>query len=262
MFHESSVIIGVPICEAKAYILPDFLRNQMDIRVKYANSRTVFAVLDDKEERDFAEKSELKQYGDIIYYKTIKPENHQAWLYNIVSAREAIRNYTLRSGADYLLVCDVDITFDPNIISILVDHIGGFDAVFSAYAVRQTGSWGFGSSPVMFRRELLMKFHYRCKMWGANRFLAEDEQLEYDLFKLRAKVNRGGFVTNTHYSDDNTGHTIKCPFKIPLFRQITNSLPFRFAIIGIGQIVHYDVALALHKIMAHKKNWYVCNDKQ
>lgn len=244
---QPSVVIGTPICQSKSYILTEFLHNQREIKERYSNSRIVFAVLDSVSERKFVELADLCHYGEVIYYQNA----NTFWLTNIAAAREAIRQYVLSlNDVEYLLVCDCDMTYDPDIVQLMLEQMEGYDAVSSAYCVRQTSSWGFGSSPAMYRREILEKVHWRCKCWSEKRFLAEDELLDYDLFLHGARINKGAYVTNTHYQDSHTGHELKAPFKITFFRRVTNSLQFRFVIIGLSQLVHMSLAWPLY-IVCH-----------
>ena len=111
------VIIGVPICESKSYILDKFLANQAEIKENYPNSLIVFAVEDTPAERKFAAVAGIGRYGEIIYH--FLPPDRQFWLYKIASAREAIRSYTLTTSAEYLMVCDCDMTYEPNLINLM-----------------------------------------------------------------------------------------------------------------------------------------------
>jgi hypothetical protein len=240
------VIIGVPICESKSYILSKFIDNQLEIAAKYPNSRIVFAVEDSPTEVVFAKLAGLENYGEVIYW-TPEP-GRRFWLKNIANAREAIRQYALTTFDDYLMVCDCDMTYDANLIRLMLEQIPGKDAVFSAYRVRPHGTWGWGTSPSLLRMKLLRRIRYRCIVWADKRFLCEDQMLDYDMFLLGAKIARGAYVSNTHHAASDKPLVLDVPIEINWMRYLTISLPFRFLIIGVSQIFHYDFTWALYKI--------------
>jgi hypothetical protein len=237
----AKIIIGVPICESKTYIWDKLRQNLSDIQAAYpGDCQVVFAVADS--EKRFAHEYKLSEIGGVLFYV---PGN---WIENIVSARNAIRHYFLTSKAEFLYMADCDMTVEADTLRKMLAQISGYDAVNAAYRIRQTGSWGFGSSPSLYTRDLMTRLQWRCKWWGEKRFLAEDELMDFDLFLLGAKVNRGAFVTNTHYASAEVGHELKAGFDIPLFRQFTQSLPFRFVIIGLSQVCHTSLAWPLYKV--------------
>jgi hypothetical protein len=243
---NSLVIVGVPICESKTYILDKFLANQTEIRIHYPNSRIVFAVEDCQSEVEFAKRVNLERYGKVIYWT---PEPcRRFWLKNIANAREAIRRYVLTTFADYLMVCDCDMTYDPNLISLMLEQMPCKDAVFSAYRVRPHGTWGWGTSPSLLSRKLLNKIRYRCIVWADKRFLCEDQMLDYDMFLCGAKIARGAYVSNTHHAASDKPLILDVPIEINWMRYLTISLPFRFIVIGVSQVFHYDFTWALYKI--------------
>ena len=247
----SRIIIGVPICESKTYIWPLLRQNLYDLHAAYPGyCRVVFAVEMDDLTLNFWEK--LTDCGEVEIYKADNYLNGGQWLHNIVSSRNALRDYFLNSNADYLYMADCDMVIEKDALRKMHAQISGYDMVNSAYRIRQTGAWGFGSSPALYTRDLMQRVHWRCKWWAEKRFLAEDELLDFDLFLLGAKVNRGAFITNTHYASAELGHTLTAGMEIPLFRQLANSLPVRFILVGLSRLIHYDIGLALHKIINKK----------
>jgi hypothetical protein len=241
--YQPTVIIGVPICESKSYILDKFLLNMAEMIGHYPRARIVFAVEGSHEEAEFAK--QLESYGKVIYWPR---DTEQSWLQNIANAREALRKHVIRGPADYLFMADCDMTYEPSTIPKLLKEIQGYDAVFSAYRVRQTGTWGFGSSPALYTKDILRRFHWHVQYWTEKRFIAEDEMQDFDFALIGAKVKRGAFVTNTHYADATTGHLLQAPFTIPLYRRLTASLPFRLGLIGASRICHMSLAWPLYKV--------------
>jgi hypothetical protein len=240
------VIIGIPICESKAYILDLFISNLIAIRLHYPDSRIVFAVQSNKAEAEFVKRAGLERYGKVIYWT---PEPGKTfWLQNIANAREAIRQYVIGTPFDYLMVCDCDMTYDSNLINLMLAHAEGKDAVFSAYRVRPHGTWGWGTSPSLLSRELLKKIHYRCIVWANKRYMCEDQMLDFDMFLLGAKIARGAYVSNIHHATSDTPLVLDVPIKIHWWRYLMISLPVRFIAIGISQLCHYDFTWAIYKI--------------
>ena len=241
-----TVIVGIPICESKSYILDKFLANQMEIKARYPDSQIIFAVENTPPERGFAKRANLENYGTVVYWQPIT--RRPFWLKNIASAREVIRELAVIMDADYLMVCDCDMTYEPDLINLMLAHTKGKDAVFSAYRVRPHGTWGWGTSPSLLSRELLSMIHYRCIVWADKRFLCEDQMLDYDMFLLGAKIARGAYVSNTHHAASDKPLVLDVPIKIHWWRYLMISLPVRFLAIGVSQIFHYDFTWAIYKI--------------
>jgi choline kinase len=132
-------IIGVPINSKTAYVLDKFLKNQEDIQKNSVISVfTVFAT----EEVEFAEKlrnmlAKHNLKADVITFSINKPKNARDRIWNIVAARNAIREYFLKSEAEYLIFMDADMIFDPSIVNKLVERAEkGYDVVYNGYLDR------------------------------------------------------------------------------------------------------------------------------
>ena len=245
-----TLVIGVPICEKKAYIWGKFIENMQQLMQRCPGSRLVFAVRDTPEDRIFAEKYRLNDNGKVIYYSPEIPPSKQEWLYNIAAARETLRKYSLDKKADYLFMADCDMTFEHDTLPKLIDQIRGNDIVMSAAGVRGFTTWSLrDSSPVLFKGSILKKFHYRCKWYAPKRFICENEMLDYDLFLVGAKIKKGAFITNSHYFDKDTRNELVAPFRIPLSRKIEYSNSFRFVIFNLGRLFHMSFSWPVHKVV-------------
>src|SRR4030042_1230463 len=106
---KSDVIVGTPLCRRTAFMLDKFLSNQQEIQQAYPDCRLILAT----DEPDFV--AELKQQinhyrlkGEVITYKTIKPDYARSRIWSITSGREALRRYALLQRIEYLLFLDSD----------------------------------------------------------------------------------------------------------------------------------------------------------
>jgi hypothetical protein len=239
---EPFVIIGTPISKSKSYILDKFLENQRAIHRVYPNSRLVMATCDP----EFSAVPGV----ELISYGVTCPPDVPVWSYNIAFGRDALRRYTIEAGAEYLLFCDCDQTYDESVIPVLLEKIKGYDVIFSGVRIRVDGTWGYGGNFVMLSRKILEKIVFRTMVWSKDgkRGLAEDQILDYDLFKLRAKVRKGIFVANYHYRSADDGVEIT-PRPVGLFRRVVNSQPVRFVLVSLSMLLHYNVEWELHSLI-------------
>lgn len=239
---EPFVIIGTPISKSKSYILDKFLENQRAIHLAYPNSRLVMATCDP----EFTGVPGV----ELIGYGVTCPPNVPVWSYNIAFGRDALRRYAIDAGADYLLFCDCDQTYDESVIPVLLEKIKGYDVIFSGVRIRVDETWGYGGNFLMLGRRILEKITFRTIVWSKDgkRGLAEDEILDYDLFRLHARVRKGIFVANYHYRSADDGVEIT-PRPVGLFRQVANSQPVRYALVSLTMLLHYNVQGALHSLI-------------
>ncbi|MEM3896849.1 MAG: hypothetical protein QW763_06260 [Archaeoglobaceae archaeon] len=98
-------IIGAPANSKSAFILKKFIKNQKEIyKTSKIECKTVFAT----EERKFAEKlkKKVEEGFEVIEFEILRPVNAKDRIWNIASARNAIREYFLQSDAVFLIFMD------------------------------------------------------------------------------------------------------------------------------------------------------------
>jgi hypothetical protein len=250
--NRPDVILGAPICRRTSFVLGKFLANQQEIQQAYPDCSLVLAT----EEPDFVAelKEQIDHYnlrGDAIAFELLKPGYARRRVWGIAGGREAIRQYTLSQGAEYLLSLDSDMTYDPSVISIMKGKIQGFDVVSSGYQLPRYGAWGFGGGCVLINRETLNKITFRCYEFKNGYAIAEDELLDMDLFTCHARVKKGIFVPIKHYTDKEQYYAIE-PQPMGWFRKLTNSLLVRYILIRMGILGKRSIAGRLHILLYRK----------
>ena len=238
------VVVGVPINPRTAYILDKFLKNQEKIQSKSKLAvKTVFAT----EDLEFAEKLKniLKKYNiksDVITFEVYKPKYAKDRIWNIVSARTSIRDYFLKSQAEYLIFMDADMIFDPEIVNKLIEIVEkGYDVVYNGYLDRGNPSGinltGFGGT--LIKRWVMEKTKFRCKEKNG-RVIDEGVYFEFDLVKIGAKVYRG-FIAYSEHHDPKRPPSICYPKKLTLQEKLRNNIYLRFLIHLISILLCYDI---------------------
>ncbi len=241
---ETKVILGVPVNAKSGYIIEKFLQNQKEIQEKSQKTITVFAT----EDLEFAQKLDILLKGYKVKYKILtfeieRPTNSNDRIWNIVSARNVIRDFFLQSNADYLIFTDADMIFDSEIISKLVEIAEkGYDVVYNGYSnksiQRRIALGGFGGT--LLKRWVAEKIKFRCKEKNG-RVIDEGVFLEVDLVKMGAKVYKGFISYSEHYDEDKVAPTITMPRELDLNEKIGNNIYFRsfFHIFSIA--LNFDI---------------------
>ncbi|AIG97475.1 Glycosyl transferase family 2 [Archaeoglobus fulgidus DSM 8774] len=239
-----SAIIGVPINPKTAYILDKFLKNQEEIQKRSATEvNTIFAT----EDVTFAEKLRkiLQKYSinhEIITFEPNRPKNAKDRIWNIVLARNAIRDYFLKSKAEYLIFMDADMIFEPEIVNKLIKIAEkGYDVVYNGYLDRGNPNGinltGFGGT--LIKRWVMEKVRFRCKEKNG-RVVDEGVFFEFDLVKIGAKVYRG-FIAYSEHHDPKRPPSICHPRELKLSERIRNDIRFRFISHAISIPLCYDI---------------------
>jgi len=254
MTERVNVVVGTPVCRDKAYVLDKFLANQREIQLVYPSSELVLAT----NEADFAEELEnllnlwsLK--GKVLRYETIKPEYARSPWWNVACGREAIRRYTLsQTEAAYLLCLDVDMTFDPNVISIMEREIQGYDAVYSGYPLRDFGIALAPGGCCLLTVAVAKEIKWRCLEFKNGVAIADDVPLEMDLIRLGKRIKKGFFLSISHYDNQDQAKTIS-PRPVGLYRRVTHSALVRYVLIRASIALQHDIAswlnLLIHRLL-------------
>jgi len=254
---EYDVIIGTTVVRKAAFAFNKFMQNQKEIQENYLQSKLVIAT----DEPDFAE--ELKEYlktyrikGDIVIYKTEKPDYAKDRIWSIACGREAIRKYALKSNADYLFSVDADMIHDPQVINIIKKEIEGYDVVQSGYRLhsKELNAIGFGLTSAFIGREILENIRFGCYEFKNHQVIDDGEVFERDLVRARAKIKKGIFLKINHYISKNEMIPIE-PQNLTFFQKITTLPLLRYILITLSIILKHDISRSLqHFIQRRQKD--------
>jgi hypothetical protein len=236
------VVIGTPVNRFKAYMLDGFLANQKEIQVRYPDSELVLATV----EHDFAR--ELQGLlisrairGTVLRYETVKPDHARSVVWNIVSGAAAIREHVLsRTGTEYLLRLDVDMTYPPDMIEVMEREIQGHDAVFSGYALRDYGLILAGGGCCMLHVDTVRRISPRCVEFRNGDVLHDDVMLEADLFRLGCRVRKGFFLGICHYVNESEARCIE-PRPVGILRSMLHTPLIRYVGIRASLMAERDL---------------------
>lgn len=247
--HENNVLICSLVCRRTAYVLDLFLANQQEIHRVYPKCYLVLAT----DESDFI--LELKELitrynlnGEVIFYETIKPDyaKHRVW--SIACGREKLRQFAISKNAEFMLFLDSDMTFDPQVVNILMPIIQGFDAVYSGYILRKNRTWGFATGCLLMKRSAFSRIDFRCYEFKNGDTICEDELLDMDLFRIRARVHKGLFLSIKHFRTKEEFFVIKAG-PVPRFRKLTSNLMIRYILLITSIRFKHNIASWLYKIL-------------
>jgi len=236
------VVIGTPVSREHAYILDQFLKNQVQIQQAYPHCKLVLAT----SEKDYAQKlkdmldtSQLK--GTVLTHDIIKPDYARHWIWDVTSGRETIRQYTIsQTDANHLLFLDADMLCEPDIVTTMMKYIDGGDTVFNGYALRGHGIGLAGAGCLMLNRRVLERISFRCREFKNGEVIFEDNLLEIDLFRLHARVKKGIYVATDHYQDADSFKHLE-PYSIGIVRRLANHPFIRYILIKSSMAVHYNI---------------------
>ncbi len=242
---KSDVIVGTPLCRRTAFMLDKFLTNQQEIQQAYPGCTLILAT----DEPDFV--AELKQQvdhyrlkGEVITYKTIKPDYARSRIWSVTSGREALRQYALSQESDYLLYFDSDMVYEQAVISVMKSKIKGFDTVFSAHRLRPRGLLGFGTGCLMFKRKILSRITFICYEFKNGEEIDESEAIDLELFRCHARVNKGIFVSIKHYLSREEYYTTE-PQPLGWFQTLANISLIRYMLVRMSILAKCNIARKL-----------------
>jgi hypothetical protein len=242
-----TIIVGTPVYRDGAYALDKFLKNQKQIQNKRPDCALIFST-DDltyiTELKDLLQRWRLR--GTVISHKAEKPSYAKSRLWSIASARESIRQYLLslpeanKSEANKLLFLDADMTFDPDVISIMEGEIKNNDALFSGYRFRNNYVGLTGAGCFLLTKKALKKIKFRCYEFKNGQTISEDTIAEMDLFRQGCKINKGFFLSIDHNTPSGEIKHID-PQTVGIYRRVMTSSIVRFFLIRISVAIHYNI---------------------
>lgn len=242
------VLVGSPTYRAGAYALDRFLENQREVQRSFPNSELVLATV----EHDFARELEslLASYsimGRVLLYEVVKPPYARSFIWNVACGREGIRRYMLsETDADYLLSLDHDMIYEPDIIRVLLNEIRGYDVVHSGHRVRWSDhAIAMGAGCALISRQVLEKVPFKCFEFRNGDILDDGLTFELDLIRSGCRVKKGVFLHIGHYIDAKKVRSI-APQPLGLFRKISTSTPFRYALLRSSLLLRRDISSRLH----------------
>lgn len=247
---QIDVVIGTTAVRRSSFALDHFLQNLYDIQRAYSSSELVIAT----DETDFVEEltyllEKYKLNGRIILYETGHHEkNYRLW--SITSGREAIRKYVLECHAHYLLFLDSDMTYDPQVINIMLKIIDeGYDVVQSGYMMRSKtlNALGFGGCSLI-KRDVLKGVKFRCTEFGTGYVIDEFNIFEMDLVRMGAHIKKGVFIAINHYLNHDEMLSIS-PKDLNVFQKVTTYPLLRYVLLQLSIISKYDITRYLQRLV-------------
>ena len=185
----------------------------------------------------------------MLRYEVVMPAHARSRYWNAAVGREAIRQYMLsETEAGYLLCFDADMTYDPQVIDIMLREIRGHDIVNSGYVTRGYGLGLTGAGCCMLTRRILGKLVFRCFEFRNGDVLVDDNMLEMDAFLLGARTRRGVFLSIDHYKNENEASSV-VPQRVGTLRRLANSSPARYFLVRTSLIAGRNVPWALKRII-------------
>ncbi len=236
------ILIGTLIYRSGAYVLDKFLANQQEIHLRYPASELIMATA----EVDYLEELESvirrrNLRGKVIYFDVEKPAYSKSRLWNIACGREAIRHYLLtNTDAGALLYLDADMTFNPEVISIMKHEMPGYGAVFSGYRFKNNRIGLAGAGCLLLTREALERIQFRCYEFRNGQVINEDNILEMDLYGRGVRIKKSFFLEIDHHVSD-TEYKRMHPQRIRLFRKIANHSLVRYWLMKASIKYHLNI---------------------
>lgn len=202
--EEPKVIIGIPINRRSVYLLNKFLFNQEEIQKRSSSElKLVFST----EDRDYG--SELQKSLDrtslnysLLIFEVEKPEWARDRIWALTQAREVIRKYCIENDSQYLIFLDSDMTFDPDLVNILIDKaMEGFDVVYNCYFLKNGRITFNGFGGTLISRDIYREVPFRCYETADHRAVIDEGfYFEMDLLRRNAKIFSGILCRSDHYS--------------------------------------------------------------
>jgi len=249
------VLVGTTVIRKHAFILDKFLENQKDIQNNFSGAELVIATDEvdfSKELKAYLEKYSLK--GEVICYKTQKPDYAKDRSWSISAGREAVRQYAVENNFDYLLSVDADMIYETSIIQTLLRESGSFDIIQSGYKNKLVNNIGFGLSCTLINRKILAKLQFRCMEFKNGHVLEDGNMFEYDAFRVGAKIKKGIFVEIQHYFDAKTFRSITPSEKIGMIKKWIISPLMRYLLVRLSIVFKYDISSVLQRIIYSQKD--------
>jgi hypothetical protein len=241
------IVVGAPICRAGAYIIDKFLENQREIQSNYPSSELILAT----EQQDFIEelKGMLKRWsvrGDVLLFEVVKPDFAHAVCWNVACAREAIRQYTLsKPEASHFLSIDADMTYDSNVINIMLKELGNHDTVASGYPGSRCGIQTGGLGCTLLTRDALKRITFRCYEFKSHQAIDEGEVFVMDAFGARLKSRDGFLLTIDHYDTNGSAKHIE-PHSVSVMRRISNFRALKYILTKASIMLKSNITKRLH----------------
>lgn len=243
------ILIGTTVARNFTYALDKFLQNQRKIQNIAPNLELVITTDDInlvKKLSDCMDNYNLR--GKVICYKTQMPSYASDRSWSIAQGRETVRRYALDNNFSYLLSVDADMVYDISLVQILLRKCDSYDIVQSGYKGRSINNIGFGLSCTLLKREILEKMVFRCLEFKNSHVIEDGNMFEYDLARIRAKVNKGVFLSINHYSSADEKTSI-CPQRLSLGKRIMTLSISRYLLVKVSIIFRYDFCSALQRIV-------------
>ena len=102
-----------------------------------------------------------------------------------------------------------------------------------------------GAGCALISKGALEKIAFRCFEFRNGDIMDDGLTLELDLIIAGCRVKKGVFVGIDHYIDAERVRSIE-PQPLGLFRRISTSRPFRYALLRLSLLLRRDISSRLH----------------
>ncbi len=155
---------------------------------------------------------------------------------------------------------DGDMVYEPSLISIMKSKIQGFDVAYSGFRFRYRGTLGFGTSCFMINRKILSKMIFKCYEFRNGQELDDGESIFLELFKYRAKLNKGFFLPIKHYRNSQEYYAVE-PQPMRWYQTLTHIQLVRYMLTMAAVLTRYNIARKLH-IWLYRRAGFASRDRR
>jgi len=241
---NTKVVIGTTFAKLPMYILKEFFNNQKEIQRYYPDSELVVSTSDNNFRTDIPDKYKIIKYQKQLVSDTDKlfiPQKNR--IQDMVAGRNVVRNYFLKSDAEYFLSVDADMVYDPNIISILMNEIKNSDIVMSGY-MKKNHRLGYSLGCALIRREVLEKVKFNCLIFPSSldmpNIIEDGWMFEYDAIHNGFKIKRGVFVEVEHIISERERLGV-IPREITTWEKIKTNSVMRYLLVKLCILTKRDL---------------------
>lgn len=243
---NEKILIGTTLVSEYDYIIDEFLKNQKVIQKKYPNSELIISTSDNNFKIDIPKELNCRvikyQKSSVISSDSLFiPQKNR--IRDMVDGRNVVRNYFLKSDAEYFLSVDADMVYDPNIVSILINEIKNSDIVMTGY-MKKNHRLGYSLGCALIRREVLEKVKFNCLIFHSSpdmpNIIEDGWMFEHDAIQNRFKIKRGIFVGIEHIISEKKRLRV-IPRRTTFLEKIKTNSAIRYLIVKLCILTKRDL---------------------
>jgi len=240
------VVIGTTFAKLPIYILEYFFSNQIAIQKKYPDLELIISTSNNNFKIDIPKELNCRvikyQKSSVISFDSLFiPQKNR--IQDMVAGRNVVRNYFLKSDAEYFLSVDADMVYDPNIVSILMNEIKNSDIVMSGY-MKKNHRLGYSLGCALIRREVLEKVKFNCLIFPSSldmpNIIEDGWMFEYDAIHNGFKIKRGVFVEVEHIISERERLGV-IPREITTWEKIKTNSVMRYLLVKLCILTKRDL---------------------